>query len=189
MKRSSMTLQLELSSAGDYYFILILKTMTRAMLLSLLRISKINLEKKKSVRKMKKIRGKETDTKDKEFEKKNTSKINLEKKNRWISLDTGSWLFSLGFRRLALRLLGRGISIHASKSDLEPKKKSPYNKLERSWMADMSSRETERRRRYSTLADDLILRRLNWDFVLGGWVWDFDGRSLIVRTETKDNDR
>ncbi|CAB5185164.1 unnamed protein product [Rhizophagus irregularis] len=110
MKRSSMTLQLELSSAGDYYFILILKTMTRA----------IKSEGKKIENTIKaKL------TKDKEFEKKNTSKINLEKKNRWISLDTGSWLFSLGFRRLALRLLGRGISIHASKSDLEPKKKSP----------------------------------------------------------------
>ncbi|CAB4433317.1 unnamed protein product [Rhizophagus irregularis] len=199
-RTKQVTLQLELSSAGDYYFILILKVLKvqsknndeshvssgteplqkkRNFLLqeSLkmlkttchytkgkkientikakltkdkeFKISKINLEKKKSVRKMKKIRGKETDTKDKEFKIKNTtkptkdkefkikntSKINLEKKKigeedeenqrkktentkptvypeilisekiSWISLDT--W----------------GISIHASKSDLEPKKK------------------------------------------------------------------
>ncbi|CAB4433523.1 unnamed protein product [Rhizophagus irregularis] len=143
--QKAVTLQLELSSAGDYYFILILKVLKvqsknndeshvssgteplqkkRNFLLqeSLkmlkttchytkgkkientikakltkdkeFKISKINLEKKKSVRKMKKIRGKETDTKDKEFKIKNTtkptkdkefkikntSKINLEKK-------------------------------------------------------------------------------------------------------------
>ncbi|CAB4478307.1 unnamed protein product [Rhizophagus irregularis] len=97
---------------------------------------------------MKKIRGKETDTKDKEFEKKNTTGFLWTPALGSLAWDFGGLL--LGFW------------------DVE------FRSMQRSWMADMSSRETE---------------RLNWDFVLGGWVWDFDGRSLIVRTETKDNDR
>ncbi|CAB4387309.1 unnamed protein product [Rhizophagus irregularis] len=114
MKRSSMTLQLELSSAGDYYFILILKL-----------------------------------TKDKEFEKKNTTGFLWTPALGSLAWDFGGLL--LGFW------------------DVE------FRSMQRSWMADMSSKETERRRRYLTLAE-----RLNWDFVLGGWVWDFDGRSLVI---------
>ncbi|UZO16162.1 uncharacterized protein OCT59_007551 [Rhizophagus irregularis] len=99
---------------------------------------------------MKKIRGKETDTKDKEFEKKIQVKLISRKKIAgflWTpALGSLAWDFGgllLGFWDVEFRSM----------------------QVKRSWMADMSSRETE---------------RLNWDFVLGGWVWDFDGRSLVI---------